>query len=153
MIDHAECWKQLFAAPQCLWHSDLRADNVMFDAAAGQRPVVILDWPGLGYGLGTIDVAYWLATSMATSERSSHELSLVDHDHAALIGCGVRDDSREGCRNDCPRNAIHGLQIDVFGPGVVKRSPRGDRMWRNWIARTVAQVRDLDSDAELERSS
>ncbi|MCX7069983.1 MAG: phosphotransferase [Gammaproteobacteria bacterium] len=134
LIDHAQRWKQLFATPQCLWHSDLRADNVMFDAAAGQRPVVILDWQGLGYGLGTIDVAYWLGTSMATSARRSHERALVDHDHAALIGHGVRDYSRERCWNDYRRNAIHGLQIGVFGLGAVKRSPRGDRMWQNRIA-------------------
>lgn len=153
LIDHAERWKQLFATPQCLWHSDLRADNVMFDAAAGQRSVVILDWQGLGYGLGTIDVAYWLGTRMATSERRSHERALVDHDHAALVGHGVRDYSRERCWNDYRRNAVHGLQIGVFGLGAVKRSPRGDRMRQNWIARTAAQVRDLHSYAALERSS
>ncbi|MBA4285040.1 MAG: hypothetical protein C0434_05865 [Xanthomonadaceae bacterium] len=57
LIAHAERWKQVFSTPQCLWHSDLRADNVMFEACGGQRPVVILDWQGLGYGLGTVDVA------------------------------------------------------------------------------------------------
>ena len=44
LITHADAWKQAFSTPQCLWHSDLRADNVMFDAAGGERPVVILDW-------------------------------------------------------------------------------------------------------------
>jgi len=149
LITHAERWKQVFSTPQCLWHSDLRADNVMFDAADGQRPVVILDWQGLGYGLGTIDVAYWLGTSMTTDARRAHERALVDHYHAALVGHGVPDYSRERCWNDYRRNAIHGLQIGVFGLGAVKRSPRGDRMWQNWIARTAAQVRDLDSYSAL----
>jgi hypothetical protein len=54
---------------------------------------------------------------MATGERRSHERALVDHDHAALIRHGVRDYSRERCWNDYRRNAIHGLQIGVFGPG------------------------------------
>lgn len=149
LIAHAARWKQVFCTPQCLWHSDLRADNVMFDAGGGQRPVVILDWQGLGYGLGTTDVAYWLGTSMDTEARRQHERALVDHYHAALVSHGVRDYSRERCWNDYRRNAIHGLQIGVFGLGAVKRSPRGDRMWQNWIARTAAQVRDLDSYAAL----
>lgn len=153
LIAHAERWKRVFSTPQCLWHSDLRADNVMFDAAGGRRPVVVLDWQGLGYGLGTIDVAYWLGTSMATEARRAHERALVDHYHAALIGHGVRDYDRERCWNDYRRNAIHGLQIGVFGLGAVKRSPRGDRMWQNWIERTAAQVRDLDSYSELARTS
>ena len=125
------------------------AQSLITRGLSAERPVVILDWQGLGYGLGTIDVAYWLGTSMATEERRSHERALVDHYHDALIGHGVRDYSRERCWNDYRRNAIHGLQIGVFGLGAVKRSPRGDRMWQNWIARTAAQVRDLDSYAEL----
>lgn len=45
--------------------------------------------------------------------------------------------------------AIHGLQVGVFGLGAVKRSARGDEMWRIWIERTAAHTRDLDSFAAL----
>ncbi len=37
----------------------------------------------------------------------------------------------------------------MFGLGAVKRSVRGDEMWRVWIERTCAQVRDLDSYSAL----
>jgi len=39
----------------------------------------------------------------------------------------------------------------VFGLGAVKRTARGDRMWKTWIERTAAQVRDLDIYAVLDR--
>ncbi|MGH8008434.1 MAG: hypothetical protein ACREQ3_15675, partial [Candidatus Binatia bacterium] len=29
---HAAAWTRVLRDPQCLWHSDLRADNVLFDA-------------------------------------------------------------------------------------------------------------------------
>lgn len=145
LLQHAPAWKANFSEPQCLWHSDLRADNVLFDAQGGTRPVVILDWQGLGFGRGTIDAALWLGTSMATEDRRKHERDLVAHYHQALCRQGVSDYSAEQCWNDYRVNAVHGLQVGVFGLGAVKRTPRGDRMWQCWIERCAAQVRDLDS--------
>lgn len=151
LIEHAQAWKQVFSAPQCLWHSDLRADNVMFDAANGEKPVVILDWQGLGFGCGTIDLAYWLGTSMTVEHRRQHERALVAHYHDALAGHGVQDYGADQCWEDYRVHAIHGLQVGVFGLGAVKRTPRGDQMWKLWIERTAAQVRDLDSYTVLGR--
>jgi aminoglycoside phosphotransferase (APT) family kinase protein len=149
LLDHSAAWKRVFSDPQCLWHSDLRADNVLFDATNGTRPVVVLDWQGLGFGRGTIDVAYWLGTSMSTEARRTHERDLVAHYHRALVARGVEGYSAERCWEDYRIHAIHGLQVGVFGLGAVRRTPRGDRMWKLWIERTAAQVRDLDSYAAL----
>lgn len=149
LIGHEDNWKAILGDPQCLWHSDLRADNVLFDAQGGSRPVVVLDWQGLGYGRGTVDLAYWLGTSMPVDERRAHERALVAHYHDALAGHGVTGYDAESCWNDYRLHAIHGLQVGVFGLGAVKRSERGDRMWQNWIERCAAQVRDLDSFAVL----
>ena len=149
LIEHADTWKQVFSRPLCLWHSDLRADNVLFDARGGARPVVVLDWQGVGFGCGTIDVAYWMGTSMAVDDRRAHERALLSHYHSELVRYGVKDYSAERCWKDYRIHAIHGLQVGVFGLGAVKRTPRGDRMWKNWIERTAAQVRDLDSFSAL----
>lgn len=151
LIDHADAWKRVFSDPQCLWHSDLRADNVLFDAKGGSSPVVVLDWQGLGFGRGTIDVAYWLGTSMTTELRRAHERDLVAHYHQALVANGVSGYDAARCWDDYRVHAIHGLQIGVFGLGAVKRTPRGDQMWKLWIERTAAQVRDLDSFEALGR--
>lgn len=149
--DHLDAWKAVFATPQCLWHSDLRADNLLFDANDGDLPVALLDWQGVGYGRGTIDVAYFLGTSLTTEVRRTAERDLVTHYHEHLTTNGVEDYTADECWDDYRLAALHGLQVGVFGLGAVKRSDRGDRMWRNWIERTATQVRDLDSYTALER--
>jgi len=47
--------------------------------------------------------------------------------------------------------AIHPLQIGIYGLGAIRRSERGDRLWRQWIERSAQQTRDLDSFAALAR--
>ncbi|MBB3082365.1 phosphotransferase [Geodermatophilus sabuli] len=145
LIPHTAAWKRVLNDPQCLWHSDIRADNVLFDARGGERPVVLLDWQGLGFGRGTIDVALCLGTSMAVEERRRHERDLVGVYHRALCAHGVTGYDARTAWDDYRMHAAHGLQVGVFGLGAVKRTPRGDQMWKNWIERTAAQVRDLDS--------
>lgn len=152
LIDQADAWKRVFSDPQCLWHSDLRADNVLFDARGGTSRVVVLDWQGVGFGCGTIDVAYWMGTSMTAQSRRAHERDLVTHYHQALVAHGVADYGAARCWDDYRVHAIHGLQVGVFGLGAVKRTPRGDQMWKLWIERTAAQVRDLDSFGALARA-
>ncbi|MDO9352682.1 MAG: phosphotransferase, partial [Solirubrobacteraceae bacterium] len=146
---HAEAWKAVFAEPRCLWHSDLRGDNLLFDANDGEVPVAVLDWQGTGYGQGTIDLAYFLGTSLTTETRQAHERDLVRHYHEALVAGGVQDLDAEQCWNDYRLHAIHPLQTGIFGLGAVRRSERGDRLWRTWIARCAQQTRDLDSFALL----
>jgi aminoglycoside phosphotransferase (APT) family kinase protein len=146
---HAAAWKAIIAEPRCLWHSDLRGDNLLFDANDGQVPVAVLDWQGVGYGQGTIDLAYFLGTSLTTETRQAHERDLVRHYHEALVAGGVTDVDAEQCWNDYRLHAIHPLQTGIFGLGAVRRSERGDRLWRTWIARTAQQTRDLDSFALL----
>ena len=145
LAQHKAQWKTVYHTPQCLWHSDLRADNVLFDAQGGKLPVVVLDWQGLAYGKGSIDAALYLGTSMTVEDRRAHERELVTHYHSELLKRGVANYSAEQCWDDYRLHAIYGLQIATFGFSAVKRTPRGDKMWRSWIERTAAQVRDLDS--------
>lgn len=147
--EHLDAWKAVFSDPLCLWHSDLRADNLLFDARGGEVPVAVLDWQGVGYGCGIIDVAYFLGTSLTTEDRRAHERDLVRLYHETLTGHGVEELDADTCWEAYRLTAIHGLQVGVFGVGAVKRSERGDAMWRCWIERTAAQTRDLDSFAAL----
>lgn len=149
LTQHTDTWKRVLNDRQCLWHSDIRADNLMFDAQDGARPVMVLDWQGLGFGRGTLDVALCLGTSMTIEDRRAHERDLVAHYHEALVGYGVDEYNVETCWDDYRMHAVHGLQVGVFGLGAVKRTTRGDEMWRVWIERTAAQVRDLESYAVL----
>lgn len=116
--DHLDAWKAIFTAPQCLWHSDLRADNLLFDAQDGTVPVAVLDWQGVGYGAGTIDVAYFLATSLTTedSARANATSSVratmpssptasttTTHRHAGrTIACSRSTACRSACSGSAP---------------------------------------------------
>ena len=151
--DHLDAWKAVFTEPQCLWHSDLRADNLLFDAVGGAVPVALLDWQGVGYGRGTIDLAYFLGTSVTTEVRRSCERDVVGLYHRALVAHGIEGYSAGQCWDDYRLAALHPLQVGVFGLGAVKRSARGDEMWRAWIDRACAQVRDLGSYAALAASA
>ncbi len=142
---YLDTWKSVLASSQCLWHSDLRADNLMFDVHGGARPVALLDWQGVGYGRGTIDAAYLLGTSLTTEVRREHERDLIDSYHRALLANGVPSYSPDDCWRDYRLAAIHPLQTGVFGLGAVKRSARGDELWRQWIARCAEHTRDLES--------
>jgi hypothetical protein len=145
-----EAWKRTFSAPQCLWHTDLRADNVLFDVQGGRHRAALLDWQGVAFGRGSMDVAYFLGTSMTTDARRAHERALVAGYHAALRARGVQGYSAEDCWTDYRLGAIWALQSGIFGLGAVRRTPRGDAMWRSWIERAAAQTRDLDSFTALD---
>lgn len=151
LLPYLAAWKRAFTQPQCLWHSDLRADNLLFEARGGELPVVVLDWQGVGYARGTIDVSYFLGTSLTTEDRRAHERDLVKLYHDGLTARGVQGFSAEQCWNDYRLLAVHTLQVGIFGVGAVKRSERGDQMWQSWISRGAAQTRDLDSMALLAR--
>jgi hypothetical protein len=150
LLDLLEPWKAVLAVQRCLWHSDLRADNLLFDAQAGAVPIAVLDWQGVGYGCGTIDIAYYLSTSLTTEDRRAHERDLVRLYHDKLVALGVGGYSAEQCWEDYRVMAIHPLQTGIFGLGAVKRSERGDEMWRVWIERSAAHTQDLDSFRALE---
>lgn len=148
---HLDTWRTIIATRRCLWHSDVRADNLLFDARNGQIPVAILDWQGVGYGYGPIDVAYFLSTSMTTEDRRRNERDLVALYQQCLAGHGVVGYSAECAWDDYRLLAIHPLQTAIFGLGAIRRSERGDELWRQWIERSAQHTRDLDSFAVLSR--
>jgi len=93
--EHLDAWRAIIDTPLCLWHSDARADNLLFDAKDGRLPVVLLDWQGVGYGYGPIDLAYFLGTSLTVEDRRRCERDLVALYQRRLAALGVRDYSAE----------------------------------------------------------
>jgi thiamine kinase-like enzyme len=142
---HPAEWNRLISTPLSLWHSDVRADNLLFDARGGRTPVALLDWQGVGYGYGPIDVAYFLSTSLTTEDRRSAEWDLVRLYQSELAAHGIDDYPSDRAWDDYRVLAIHPLQIGVFGAGAVRRSERGDQLWKQWIERAAQHTRDLDS--------
>ncbi|MEZ5218887.1 MAG: phosphotransferase [Ilumatobacteraceae bacterium] len=78
---------ELAGLPATLVHSDLRADNLLFDPSA---PVVtIVDWQGAGIGPPSWDLAYLLSQSLTAEDRRAHEADLIDEYRRALCEAGV----------------------------------------------------------------
>lgn len=145
LVPHRDAWKDILSEPRSLWHNDLRVDNVLFDCRGGAVPIALLDWQGVTYARGMMDVAYFNATSLTTEERRAHERDLVVEYHAGLVAQGVTELSADACWDEYRLLAIHPLQTGVLGLMAVSRSERGDRLWRTWIERSAEMTRDLDS--------
>lgn len=47
--------------------------------------------------------------------------------------------------------SIYALQSGVFASTRVKRTERGDLMWKTWIERVATQTQDLESFDSLSR--
>lgn len=88
---------------------------------------------------------------MRTEDRRTHERDLIREYHRTLVGHGLSGYDAERCWDDYRLNAIHGLCVGIFSLGAVKRTSRGNRMWKNWIERTAAQVRGLESFEMLDK--
>lgn len=75
------------ALPSTLIHSDLRADNLLFDPS-GER-VAIVDWQGCGVGPPAFDLAYLLSSSLTVDDRRAHEDELLDDYATHLSEAGL----------------------------------------------------------------
>ena len=126
--------------PATIVHGDFRADNLLF---GGPRPVVV-DWQTCSFGAATSDLAYFLASSLAISERQRHEDALVRAYHAGLTGRGVQL-SWNDCWNGYRRNAFSGIVMDIVAAMVVDRTDRGDEMFAAMATRHARHAIDLDA--------
>ncbi|GAC84659.1 hypothetical protein GP2_024_00860 [Gordonia paraffinivorans NBRC 108238] len=141
----AEAWIDVLQRPLCLWHSDFRADNILFDARGQQGLVTVLDWQTLGFGSGTIDISHFITLSLETEVRRTHERDLLKEYHDALVANGVENYSFDECLDDYRANSLYSLQSGIHAANQVKRPPRGDEMWRIWVERATAQVQDQET--------
>ena len=82
-----------------LMHVDLHLRNVLF-RNTDHRPIVI-DWEGLTTGIGIIDIAHLLATSMLSPQYLKVlDEAVVTAYHDALVKAGVTSYSFEDCQTD-----------------------------------------------------
>ncbi len=123
-------------------HGDYRLDNLLFppDGAPGVHAV---DWQTLSLALPARDLAYFVATSLDTAPRRSHERDLVATYHGRLTSYGVEDYSLEQCWDDYRFAQLQGPLVSVFGCAYGTRTERGDRMFAVMVRRACAAIRDL----------
>lgn len=137
-------WAALNREQFALIHGDYRLDNLMFDPA--DSCVSTVDWQTTSSGSPTLDVSYFLATSVLPEERRRHERSLIETYLAALAKQGVTyrfDNAWEDYRRD----VLHGPLITVLGRIYATAAPtsEADAMFLAMATRSCAAIRDLDT--------
>jgi type IV secretory pathway TrbD component len=130
--------------PRTIVHGDFRADNLLFGAT---RPVV-LDWQTAGFGAGTGDLSYFLASSLPVAARRQYEEALVRRYHAALNSGGAQL-SWHDCWTGYRRHAFSGIVMDIIAATMVKQTERGDAMFATMARRHARHALDLDALALL----
>ena len=135
-------WAALERERSTLIHGDYRLDNLMFDAAG--TSVSAVDWQTTTSGSPTLDVAYFLATSLLPEQRRRHERELVAAYVEALAAYGVAyplDDALADYRRD----VLHGPLITVLGRiyATAAPTPDADEMFLAMATRSCAAIREL----------
>ena len=74
-IDEMLC--DLSTSASTLIHSDLRADNLLFNTEGDG--VMVVDWQGCSFGPSSFDITYHMIQSLSVDDRRQHETELLDY--------------------------------------------------------------------------
>jgi aminoglycoside phosphotransferase (APT) family kinase protein len=138
--------------PHTIVHSDFRADNLLFDDVSSPRPVVVLDWQLAIRGMGALDVARLLCGSLASPERATSEMAVLEFWHGTLEAGGVRGYSFPQALDDYRRCAL----VCLYYPVTIHEAEeaagrRGAALAHEQIERFFAAALELDVASLLPR--
>lgn len=140
----ASGWAERIEGPVSLVHHDYRIDNMLF----GADRVVVLDWQTVGWGAPMFDLAYMMATSLEPAVRSRVERDVVRRHVADLLSRDVEVDEAQMWR--AYREASFATLLMLVPPtGSVKRTERGDQVFRDLLRRGARIALDLGADEFL----
>ena len=135
-------WVELALRPRCVWHSDFRLDNLLFDGCAGEVPLAVVDWQSVTWADGTIDESYFLGAGLPTGVRRENEEALLLVDHAAIIDGGVTDYSWDECWADYRAHAIAGFLVATTAAVGTQPSPEADALFTTMASRHAQHMLD-----------
>jgi len=93
-------YDQLATRPFTLLHYDTHTDNFLFANSDNDPAHTVLDWQGIHYGPGVVDVSYFFILSLPVSLRRQAERDLLQSYHATLVAHDVTDYTFEQCWQD-----------------------------------------------------
>jgi hypothetical protein len=132
-------------SPWTIAHQDYRIENLLFGKPGSGR-VVVLDWQGLGRGVGAYDLAYVLGGSMTSELRRSHERELVAVYQRALAAAGVEGYGFDAVWEDYAHaQLMGGLAVSIVTGGSMDLSNERARTLIATMARRHVQAA-LDHD-------
>jgi Phosphotransferase enzyme family len=135
-------WADGRTGPRCLTHGDFRPDNMLFDLADPQKPIVIVDWQTVGVGSGAGDLAYFMGTALDPEMRQAEEAALFGLYGDTLAAHGVPEKDRVDLWDHCRASAFAGFLMGVTASMVVQQTERGDEMFLTMCRRSAAMVLD-----------
>ncbi len=137
--------RYLDTPPITLVHGDFRMDNLFFGQAAGQHPLVILDWQGPLRGRGIQDVAQLLVQSTQTDVRRAHQRDFIQRYVDALAAHGVRDYDFDTAWKDYRHAVLNSWAYVVVVSGTLDAAnERGFAWMSKMVARNAAAIEELD---------
>lgn len=131
-------------APQTLIHCDLRLDNVFFDDARPDDPIILCDWQLVGRGAAAYDVAYLLSGALAADVSEDVEQALLRGYYEALVAAGVRDHPWERFLHEYERSLLAVLQILATTNQMDLGEARGVDLMDVWLERALARLRGVE---------
>jgi len=131
-------------------HLDFRVDNMFFDWATSDDPLIVFDWGGVSISRGVMDLAYLLGGSVATDVRRSVEKNTVRLYYERLLERGVSGYSFDECWNDYRKGLLFFTFIGVLAVASLDMSdPRGTELLRVAIPRYFASIIDNNATSVL----
>jgi aminoglycoside phosphotransferase (APT) family kinase protein len=137
-------WLVARPEPFTVVHGDHRLDNLMFHPDGW---VAALDWQSVSASPPGRDLAYFIATTFESAERTAVEKQLVTAYHAELEDRGVAGYSYEQCFDDYRVGQLQGPMITVFGAvtATAAADQRADLMFLAMARRSCAAIRELET--------
>lgn len=136
-------WSAPRARPRAITHNDLRPDNILFATAAGQPPLVVVDWQTMTFGTAATDLAYFLGGALPWETRRAHEPALLRRYHEELLAGGVTGYDFDDFMTDYRHMAYVGAVMAIGSSTLVKQTERGDAMFMAMLRGAAHHVIDL----------
>ena len=131
-------------------HLDFRVDNMFFDWATADDPLIVFDWGGVSVSRGVMDLAYLLGGSVATDLRRAVEKDVLRLYYQRLLERGVSGYSFDECRTDYLKGLLFFTFIGVLAVASLDMSdPRGTELLRVAIPRYFTTILDNDATSVL----
>ena len=139
-IDDMLC--DLSTSASTLIHSDLRADNLLFNTAGDG--VMVVDWQGCSFGPSSFDITYHMIQSLSVDDRRKHESELLDYYVNSLEFFGHQitiDEVHKLYRS----SILYSLSIACAVPLINDvEGPRVKELAFSMASRTLAALEDHD---------
>ncbi|MCY3819652.1 MAG: phosphotransferase [Gammaproteobacteria bacterium] len=134
----------LAAGPMTFAHGDFRLDNMFF---ADDEDFAVIDWQVSGIQSGLYDVAYFMATSVATGVRRQVEREALMEFHDIVRGMGAKDLAFEDCWRLYRHNSLgRAITAIITCGGLDLNDERSYQLAEISLQRTLTVIEDLDAD-------